>query len=45
MVTKRAPTAAEWDDLRFAWAAVGSVKSNAILLAATKRRSASARAK
>ena len=31
--TKRQPTPAEWDDLRFAWAAVGSVKSNAILLA------------
>ena len=27
------PTDAEWDDLRFAWAAVASVKSNAILLA------------
>lgn len=33
VVTKRAPTPAEWDDLRFAWAAVASVKSNAILLA------------
>ena len=33
VVTKRAPTDAEWNDLRFAWAAVGSVKSNAILLA------------
>ena len=33
VVTKRQPTPAEWDDLRFAWAAVGSVKSNAILLA------------
>jgi len=33
MVTKRSPTDAEWNDLRFAWAAVGSVKSNAILLA------------
>ncbi len=31
--TARAPSDAEWDDLRFAWAAVGSVKSNAILLA------------
>jgi phosphoribosylaminoimidazolecarboxamide formyltransferase / IMP cyclohydrolase len=31
--TKRAPTAAELDDLRFAWAAVSTVKSNAILLA------------
>ena len=33
VVTTRAPSASEWDDLRFAWAAVGSVKSNAILLA------------
>jgi phosphoribosylaminoimidazolecarboxamide formyltransferase/IMP cyclohydrolase len=33
VVTERAPTDAEWDDLAFAWAAVGSVKSNAILLA------------
>jgi len=32
-VTKRVPTGVEWNDLRFAWAAVGSVKSNAILLA------------
>jgi phosphoribosylaminoimidazolecarboxamide formyltransferase/IMP cyclohydrolase len=31
--TKRAPTAQELDDLRFAWAAVMSVKSNAILIA------------
>jgi len=31
--TKRAPTAEELDDLRFAWAAVMSVKSNAILIA------------
>jgi len=31
--TKRAPTDAEMNDLRFAWAAVASVKSNAILLA------------
>ena len=31
--TKRQPAPAEWDDLRFAWAAVGSVKSNAILIA------------
>lgn len=29
----RAPTDAEWDDLAFAWSAVQSVKSNAILLA------------
>lgn len=33
VVTKRQPQPAEWDDLRFAWAAVGSIKSNAILLA------------
>jgi phosphoribosylaminoimidazolecarboxamide formyltransferase/IMP cyclohydrolase len=33
VVTKRAPTDVEWRDLRFAWAAVGAVKSNAILLA------------
>jgi phosphoribosylaminoimidazolecarboxamide formyltransferase/IMP cyclohydrolase len=33
VATKRRPTDAEWNDLRFAWAAVGSVKSNAILLA------------
>jgi phosphoribosylaminoimidazolecarboxamide formyltransferase/IMP cyclohydrolase len=33
VVTKREPTEAEWRDLRFAWAAVASVKSNAILLA------------
>jgi phosphoribosylaminoimidazolecarboxamide formyltransferase/IMP cyclohydrolase len=33
VVTERAPTESEWNDLRFAWAAVGSVKSNAILLA------------
>jgi phosphoribosylaminoimidazolecarboxamide formyltransferase/IMP cyclohydrolase len=33
VVTKRQPTDAEWRDLRFAWAAVGAVKSNAILLA------------
>jgi phosphoribosylaminoimidazolecarboxamide formyltransferase/IMP cyclohydrolase len=31
--TRRKPTDAEWRDLRFAWAAVGVVKSNAILLA------------
>jgi len=29
----RVPTDAEWDDLAFAWSAVQSVKSNAILLA------------
>ena len=33
VVTSRRPADAEWNDLRFAWAAVGSVKSNAILLA------------
>ena len=33
VVTKRQPTEREWNDLRFAWAAVGAVKSNAILLA------------
>ena len=33
VVTQRAPSDQEWNDLRFAWAAVGSVKSNAILLA------------
>jgi phosphoribosylaminoimidazolecarboxamide formyltransferase/IMP cyclohydrolase len=34
VATERHPTDAEWDDLRFAWAAVFGVKSNAILLAA-----------
>jgi phosphoribosylaminoimidazolecarboxamide formyltransferase/IMP cyclohydrolase len=33
VVTERVPTDAEMDDLRFAWAAVYGVKSNAILLA------------
>lgn len=33
VATEREPTAAEWDDLRFAWAAIFGVKSNAILLA------------
>ena len=33
VVTRRQPTATEMADLRFAWRAVGSVKSNAILLA------------
>ena len=32
-VTRRQPTATELADLRFAWRAVGSVKSNAIVLA------------
>jgi phosphoribosylaminoimidazolecarboxamide formyltransferase/IMP cyclohydrolase len=35
--TARRPTEAEMDDLRFAWAAVLSVKSNAILLARDRR--------
>jgi phosphoribosylaminoimidazolecarboxamide formyltransferase/IMP cyclohydrolase len=33
VATKRSPREAEWRDLRFAWAAVAAVKSNAILLA------------
>ncbi len=33
VVTDRAPSDPEWNDLRFAWAAVASVKSNAILIA------------
>jgi len=33
VVTKRPPNDFEWRDLRFAWAAVGAVKSNAILVA------------
>jgi phosphoribosylaminoimidazolecarboxamide formyltransferase/IMP cyclohydrolase len=32
VVSKRAPTDAEWRELRFAWRAVASVKSNAIVL-------------
>ncbi|PYO90065.1 MAG: hypothetical protein DMD66_03765 [Gemmatimonadetes bacterium] len=32
MATTRRPTDAQWNDLRFAWAAVGSIKSNAIIL-------------
>jgi phosphoribosylaminoimidazolecarboxamide formyltransferase/IMP cyclohydrolase len=32
VVTKRAPTEEEYRNLRFAWRAVGSVKSNAIVL-------------
>jgi len=35
VVTRREPTAAEREDLAFAWAAVAGVKSNAILLAAS----------
>lgn len=34
VATEREPTAEEWNDLRFAWAAIFAVKSNAILLAA-----------
>ncbi|HEX6940100.1 MAG TPA: bifunctional phosphoribosylaminoimidazolecarboxamide formyltransferase/IMP cyclohydrolase [Longimicrobiales bacterium] len=37
VVTKRPPTEREWRDLRFAWRAVASVKSNAILLAEGER--------
>jgi phosphoribosylaminoimidazolecarboxamide formyltransferase/IMP cyclohydrolase len=33
VATGRAPSEAEWVDLHFAWAAVASVKSNAVLLA------------
>jgi len=33
VATRRKPTEDEWRDLRFAWAAVGAVKSNAILIA------------
>jgi phosphoribosylaminoimidazolecarboxamide formyltransferase/IMP cyclohydrolase len=33
VATERHPTEREWNDLRFAWAAVASIKSNAILLA------------
>ena len=33
VTTRRAPSETEWRDLRFAWAAVAAVKSNAILLA------------
>jgi phosphoribosylaminoimidazolecarboxamide formyltransferase/IMP cyclohydrolase len=33
VVTQRAPTSEEEEDLRFAWCAVGTVKSNAIVLA------------
>ncbi|MCI0432279.1 MAG: bifunctional phosphoribosylaminoimidazolecarboxamide formyltransferase/IMP cyclohydrolase [Gemmatimonadetes bacterium] len=35
--TRRAPTAAELDDLRFAWRVAASVKSNAIVLARDAR--------
>jgi len=33
VVTRRQPDDEQWRDLRFAWSAVGAVKSNAILLA------------
>jgi len=33
VVSRRPPGDVEWRDLRFAWGAVGAVKSNAILLA------------
>ncbi len=33
VVTQRQPSEREWNDLRFAWAAVAGIKSNAILLA------------
>lgn len=33
VVTSRAPSSAEWDDLRFAWAVCAHVKSNAIVFA------------
>jgi phosphoribosylaminoimidazolecarboxamide formyltransferase/IMP cyclohydrolase len=33
VVTKAEPTAAQWDDLRFAWVVAKHVKSNAIVLA------------
>src|SRR5438270_13658916 len=45
VVTRRAPTDAEWRDLRFAWAAVGVVKSNAILLARDQAAMGSGRAR
>lgn len=32
VVTQRRPSDAEWGDLRFAWAAVSAVKSNAVLI-------------
>jgi phosphoribosylaminoimidazolecarboxamide formyltransferase/IMP cyclohydrolase len=33
VATLRQPSPSEWEDLRFAWAAISTVKSNAILLA------------
>jgi phosphoribosylaminoimidazolecarboxamide formyltransferase/IMP cyclohydrolase len=41
---RAAPTEREWGDLLFAWRVVKHVRSNAIVIAATRRRSASARA-
>jgi phosphoribosylaminoimidazolecarboxamide formyltransferase/IMP cyclohydrolase len=32
VATTRRPTDAQWNDLRFAWATVGSIKSNAIVI-------------
>jgi phosphoribosylaminoimidazolecarboxamide formyltransferase/IMP cyclohydrolase len=37
VATNRQPSEREWNDLRFAWAAVASVKSNAIVLATDER--------
>jgi phosphoribosylaminoimidazolecarboxamide formyltransferase/IMP cyclohydrolase len=37
VATKRAPTASEMDDLRFAWRVAASVKSNAIVIAGDGR--------
>ncbi|HET9276460.1 MAG TPA: bifunctional phosphoribosylaminoimidazolecarboxamide formyltransferase/IMP cyclohydrolase, partial [Gemmatimonadales bacterium] len=37
VATTRPPSPEEWNDLRFAWTAVASVKSNAILLAREER--------
>lgn len=37
VVTKRAPTKKEWEDLLFAWAVVKHVKSNAIVIAKNKK--------
>jgi phosphoribosylaminoimidazolecarboxamide formyltransferase/IMP cyclohydrolase len=37
VVTTRGPSPEEWNDLRFAWAAVAAVKSNAILVAHGER--------
>jgi phosphoribosylaminoimidazolecarboxamide formyltransferase/IMP cyclohydrolase len=37
VVTKRAPTAEEWQALRFAWRVCGHVKSNAVIFTAADR--------